>query len=206
MRARGSDNSIDYVESPLDRIVNVNWGGALTRSLTIDWTAALVDPSDLYEPHSATVMTVSTTHLPLLSPATLSVGPSTISEPFSQEVFGSFPDGPDGTINGTYFLRQIFGTGAFTSFSTYDTNATRPFGGAAIIGISLAISLRPQDPLAGSASGHDWNATATFNTGTAELSEGLTGFAASGGSFTLIATATFGLTRPPRPPSLVFTS
>jgi hypothetical protein len=184
-----------YVESPLDRIVNVNWGAALSRSLTINWSADLIDPNSLYAPGSATTMTVSTTNLPLLSPATLSVGPNTPSDPFSQEVFGSFPDGPDGTINGTYFLRQVFGTGNLTGFADYNTNAARPFGGAAVIQLSLAVGLAELER----GSGHNWNATAFFHPGSGELSQTLSGTAGSGGGFHLTATARF------TPPSLTFT-
>jgi hypothetical protein len=180
-----------YVESPLDRIVAVQWGAPLPPpGVNLVWQAVGINPDNLFDA-GQTTMAVSVVNLPLASPATLMV-PSDPSGhgALDQTVFAEFPDGA-GRLQAQYNLSQVFATLELKGSVFYVTNAAKPYGGASSVVISLAITLRDQFMGAG----WNWNATAFCGEASATTSGTA---AASAGEINLTATMII------KPPSVFF--
>jgi hypothetical protein len=133
---------VSYVESPLDRIVNVNFG-TVAAQVNVAWSAVLVEPTSLYEPNGALIMAVSTIGLPILAPSVVVQPPFLSLDPddFFQQLFGEFPDGRTGTIQAQYFLERELITGTLRGSVFYVSNgAPQPFGGANQVSIVLDLT------------------------------------------------------------------
>jgi hypothetical protein len=192
-----------YVESPLDRIVDVHFGAPGPTSFSINWGTVWVPDGTgitLYEA-GLNVMNVSVVGLPALrSPlqaGLLFLGtppvPVIIPPDGRDDVSGEFPDGTAGTISAAYSLGRSF-PGGYVSYTTTAQGGDR-FGRVPSVSISLAITL--VGVFRGT--GYNWHATAQAS-GVSD--QELSGFVAStlGHEGTLNFTATMTLD----PPSLSF--
>jgi hypothetical protein len=136
-----------YVESPLDRIVGVNFGTVQT-FLNMSVSAALNTEGPGSPPqYSGTdlqfVMTVSTVNLPLLDRTTL----QTPTDSFGGDsVFGSFPDEPTGVISGNYSIGQPGRVEPGEAGAGYQTDSRTPFYGTSSIAITITFKLREINP------------------------------------------------------------
>jgi hypothetical protein len=182
-----------YVESPLDRIVDVHFGVPTPTVFSIFWGAAKDAP--LYEPGLST-MDVSVDGLPTLrshlAQGVLFLGtppiPVTIPPSGIDQVSGEFPDGTSGTIRARYEMDR---QGGDVRYSTTAQGHHR-FGGADSVSISLVINLVGVFH----GTGYNWNAVAHAD---GVIDQMLSGFVAStaGSEGTLHFTATMTLGPPP---------
>jgi hypothetical protein len=124
-----------YVESPLDRIVNVNWGAPI--SLVIIFTANMTGNNDI-DADTTSHMIVGVTGIPPLDRTTLEVGNPNVFDNREDQVRG-----PNGSYSLTYTLR-----GQFPKRFTLNSSAAHNVGGGPGP-FSMSVTLQTTDIFSG---------------------------------------------------------
>jgi hypothetical protein len=133
-----------YVESPLDRIVNVHFGGGVTAltQFNVNWAMSMTPvpgQTPLWQPGLNTKH-ISVENLPVLSKTTLNTGVLDAVVYPEDSAEGDFPDGTTGTIHVEYYMNRD--PRGFVSYITTAQGALR-FGGAN--SISMSLNIHPVD-------------------------------------------------------------
>jgi hypothetical protein len=126
-----------YVESPLDRIVGVNFGVVGETSLALSFNATMIQTVGIpqYPADDQFHMTMSTVNLPLFDRTGFAAPPA-------DNAFGTFPNTPSGFIMGSASLGQPEPRGPVTGGANYLSTTATPFNGARSITITLSCTMR----------------------------------------------------------------
>jgi hypothetical protein len=130
-----------YVESPLDRIVDVHFGTVGITYLNVSFNAIMIPAPDgipQYPEDDHFTMTVSTVNIPLLDKTTLIADP----EDFVAGFFPGPPGNPGGVISGEYSIGQPELRGEVSGGVAYRSFTASPFYGVGVIEVTISCTLR----------------------------------------------------------------